>query len=240
MKRILCLPCLIVLLATLALLPANGGPAFANQTTEKQFSVGRSGNSRERFKLQFEEPGCIWARATWTGTAENLSLILNGPGQTWAYDRQDGPSGMALTYGVTRDDLDEGTDWTLTIANFGSGRASGDVEIGLPANQVPCELEATAQSSPDRISLSWRYTARRLPDRFLVERSQDQNDEESWESVGSDCIVTPRASRSTYSCTDHSALDSDTLYYYRACSVPDLARECGALYVSPSVAVHSP
>ena len=75
--------------------------------------------------------GCIRinGEATWTGSAADLALILNGPGQEGYYARVDGLSPLSLSYTVTTADLSKGTDWRLSIVNFGGGDATGTVTI---------------------------------------------------------------------------------------------------------------
>ena len=208
--------------------------------TTKNFFIGSDYGARATFSFNIREPGCIWAKATWTGTASSLSLILKGPDdQAPAYNRQDGSSDLVLAYSVKADDLKSGTSWTITIANFGGGTASGEITIEIPPTQVPCEVEATPGNSPGQIMLSWSYTGKELPAFFLVERSTD---DETWSNVVSICQLKPSALQTSYSCTDNSGLKFNVfLYHYRACSVLSAsASRCGKSNVSPSVSVRAP
>ncbi|MBI1877221.1 MAG: hypothetical protein HYR94_03130 [Chloroflexi bacterium] len=229
---------IVCIITVLTLLGA--GYAVPTRTpTTKNFSIGDDYGARATFSFNIRESGCIWAKATWTGTASNLSLILNGPDdQAPAYNRQDGTSDLVLAYSVKADDLKSGISWTITIANFGGGTASGEITIEIPPTQVPCEVEALPGKSPGQIMLSWNYTGKELPAFFLVERSTD---DQIWDIVVSSCKLRPSGLQTSYSCSDNSGLKSKALYYYRACSVPSAsAGGCGTLNVSPPVLVKAP
>ncbi len=71
-------------------------------------------------------------QAIWAGSARNLALILNGPGQTGYYARQDGGSPLALEFKVGQTEMNRGRDWKVSIVNFGGGRASGHVLVEYP------------------------------------------------------------------------------------------------------------
>jgi hypothetical protein len=78
-------------------------------------------------------PGEIRVRAQWSGDPSDLALIINGPGQTGFYARQDGSSPLEVVYNVTAADLAAGDTWILSIVNFGTGRADGTVQIRYPS-----------------------------------------------------------------------------------------------------------
>jgi hypothetical protein len=85
--------------------------------------------------------------------------------------------------------------------------------------------------------LNWRYTSQSQPVFFLVERSTNDI---NWNSVVLECKLRPSTLQS-YSCSDNSGLNSNALYYYRACSVLSTsASRCGPVNVSPSVSVIAP
>lgn len=92
-----------------------------------------SENNEAKFNLLIKTPGKINATATWSGTAINLALILNGPGQVGYYARRDGPSPLTLEFEITRDLLAAGENWSLRIVNFQKGKsATGKISITLP------------------------------------------------------------------------------------------------------------
>jgi hypothetical protein len=131
---------IILIIAALTLLGA-GYHTPAQAPTTKSFSISNSYGARTTFSFKIRESGCIWVKATWTGTAKKLALILNGPNQTLPYNRQDGSSGLTLTYNVKATDIKKATKeqpWTLTITNFGGGTARGRITIDIPPNQVTC------------------------------------------------------------------------------------------------------
>jgi hypothetical protein len=101
------------------------------------FSVSSTFGDRDIFNFTVNSVGTINGEATWTGGAANLALILNGPGQVGYYARKDGPSPLSLSYTVTTTDLSKGTDWRLSIVNFGGGDATGTVTIAYPTGPTP-------------------------------------------------------------------------------------------------------
>ena len=101
------------------------GTAFA-----LPFSVGP--NDKDEYHFLVGAPGEIRVQASWTGTANNLALILNGPGQVNAYARQDGPSPLEIRYLVASADVAKGETWTMGIWNFGGGTADGDLILTSP------------------------------------------------------------------------------------------------------------
>ncbi len=86
-------------------------------------------------------PGQIKVRTTWTGNPSNLTIIINGPGKTGAYARQDGASPLETTYNVTAADLAAGDTWRITVASFSTGRADGTVQITYPSGSSQSPFE---------------------------------------------------------------------------------------------------
>lgn len=103
------------------------------------FSVSSTFGDRDIFNFRVNSGGTINGEATWTGSAADLALILNGPGQEGYYARVDGLSPLSLSYTVTTSDLSNGTDWRLSIVNFGGGDATGTVTILYP-EETPEEV----------------------------------------------------------------------------------------------------
>jgi hypothetical protein len=91
------------------------------------FSVSSTFGDRNIFYFTVNSGRTINGEATWTGSAANLALILNGPGQEGYYALDEGLSPLSLSYTVTTADLSKGTDWRLSIVNFGGGDATGTV-----------------------------------------------------------------------------------------------------------------
>jgi hypothetical protein len=117
------------------------------------FSVGSTLGDRDTFNFTVNSVGTINAGATWTGTAANLALILNGPVQVGYYARDDGPSPLSLNYTVTSADLSKGSGWTLSIVNFRGGDATGTATITYPTNPTPAS-GVTTPSGPQKLKAS--------------------------------------------------------------------------------------
>lgn len=115
------------ILPTLALLLT---VIFIGTAPALPFSIGLS--DKDEYHFLVGSPGEIRVQATWTGSASNLALILNGPGQVNAYARQDGPSPLEIRYLVTSADVSKGEFWTIGIWNFGGGAADGDLILTSP------------------------------------------------------------------------------------------------------------
>jgi hypothetical protein len=120
-------------------------------STQKGSALSRPFNIPAKGKevIDFDVPssGLIEAKAEWTGTADTLALILNGPGLTQAYSRKDGRSPLTLSFNINQALLAKGTTWKLSVANFGTGSAQGKVEIRLSTGQTaPTDLTASAKT----------------------------------------------------------------------------------------------
>jgi hypothetical protein len=90
-------------------------------------------DNRRIYYLRLTGPGEIRVRAEWTGAQPDLALIINGPGKTGYYARQDGTSPLQVAYTVTSGDLAAGDTWRVSIASFGTGRDDGTVRITYPS-----------------------------------------------------------------------------------------------------------
>ena len=126
---------------------------FTGTSTALPFSIGP--NDKDEYCFIVGAPGEIRVQAEWTGTAGNLALILNGPGQVNAYSRQDGTSPLEIRYYVTGDDVSKGETWTIGIWNFGGGTADGDLILNSPGrpftlgsgSTAPFEIHFTVRSA---------------------------------------------------------------------------------------------
>ncbi len=105
------------------LLPFNWKPPIAMYTNRSIYNLWLSG------------AGTISVSATWSGSQSSLALIINGPGQTGYYARQDGGSGIATSYAVSSADFSSGDTWQVSIVSFGSGTAQGTVVISYPSGK---------------------------------------------------------------------------------------------------------
>ena len=88
------------------------------------------GSNREIVEFELTNTGVIEVKAEWSGTAQKLALILNGPGRVQYYARKDGKSPMVLRYKVSGDILSLGKTWKISVVNFGSNTvAQGTVQV---------------------------------------------------------------------------------------------------------------
>lgn len=112
-----------------------------------------SGQGREVMELEITAAGKLEAKAEWTGNADKVALILNGPGQTQYYARKDGRSPLSLVFNVTASQLAKGNDWKLSVAVFGDGTAKGKVEVRLPGSAASGKARpGLAKSNPPAVS----------------------------------------------------------------------------------------
>lgn len=125
-KSFLFLSAAVVLLCFTGTLQASQSKAFS-------FSLTSAYGSRDVFDFTVKEKGTISVMATWSGGAAELSLILNGPGQTNYYARKNGKSPLKLTYSVTASDLRKGSNWKISVVNFSRrGSAKGTLNLSYP------------------------------------------------------------------------------------------------------------
>ena len=120
------------------------------------FSVSSTFGDRDIVDFTVNDIGTINGEATWTGSAANLALILNGPGQVSYYAREDGTSPLSLSYTVTAADLSKGTAWRLSIVNFGGGNATGTVTMTYPTGPEPTPppyIYTDIDSTPQRAQI---------------------------------------------------------------------------------------
>ncbi|HEX8229286.1 MAG TPA: hypothetical protein VF826_08230 [Chloroflexia bacterium] len=106
-------------------------------------------SNRTYYYLRLTGPGQIRARATWSGSQANLALIINGPGQTGFYARQDGASTLEVAYTVTPADFATGDTWRVAVASFGAGEAEGSIQITYPSGSPTSPLQTNFVVSPN-------------------------------------------------------------------------------------------
>ncbi|HDZ40176.1 MAG TPA: hypothetical protein ENH59_00630 [Bacteroidetes bacterium] len=112
-----------------------------DKVTQQTNSITREfnirGNNREIVEFELTNAGVIVAKAEWSGTAQKMALILNGPGRAQYYARKDGKSPMVLRYKVSENILSLGKTWKISVVNFGSGtNAHGNVQVNYPGAAV--------------------------------------------------------------------------------------------------------
>ena len=90
-------------------------------------------DNRLIYHIRLTQRGQIRVSAKWTGTQSSLALIINGPGKTGYYARRDGSSLLEVAYNLTAADFAAGSDWRVTVASFGAGRAEGTLQITYPS-----------------------------------------------------------------------------------------------------------
>ena len=135
--------------ATAAALPENSEPltvcnggicstAMPMMKAAQAVELGSTFGDRVIFPVTVDGPGAIRVEASWSGSAERLALILNGPRRPELrnpvayYAREDGGSPLTLTYSITTEDAERGQRFYVSLVNFSGGEALGDVEISRP------------------------------------------------------------------------------------------------------------
>jgi hypothetical protein len=144
------------------------GPGFASAQLQVQKSASPSvqkspvltrtfnlsGQDREVIELEITAAGKLEAEAEWTGTADKVAIILNGPGQTQYYARKDGRSPLSIAFTFTERHLSKGDSWKLSVAVFGDGTAKGKVEVRLPGAAASGKARpGLSKSSPPSVSV---------------------------------------------------------------------------------------
>jgi len=108
------------------------GAQLSAKSREHVFKVSSEFGDRDVLKFRVNGTGTISVKARWNGDARQLALILNGPSRV-EFARKDGRSPLALTFIVTEQALQKGTDWRVSIVNFSSrGSAGGKIWISSP------------------------------------------------------------------------------------------------------------
>ena len=140
----------------------------APQTIQHAISVT---NARDIYHIRLTAAGEIKVHATWTGSQSGLALIINGPGQVAFFARQDGASPLDVTYTLTPADFAAGKDWTVSVASFGTGQASGTVSITYPSG---------SSQSPFQDSFSLSTTGGRVVHVLVLKRAGPIQAQATW------------------------------------------------------------
>lgn len=120
------------------------------EVKEQAFGFLVNGQSNKRvlaFKPEVE--GMFTAKIEWEGSAQKLSLTLNGPGQVEYYVRRNGSSPLYLQFKFTKEQVTTGGDWKLSIVNFETDKtASGGISL-----YWPLKSQLSAPPSKDTIGM---------------------------------------------------------------------------------------
>ena len=103
---------------------------LAANTIERRIEL--AARSRDTIDFQVASPGRLRVQVAWTGSADNLAIILNGPGQTGYYERVDGPSPATFDFVFNRRHVAAEGQWRISIVNFSSGVARGWAIVDVP------------------------------------------------------------------------------------------------------------
>lgn len=137
-------------------------------------------SNRTVIHLRLAAPGQIRVRLTWTGSQDELALIVNGPGQVNSYAREDGGSGLEVAYTVSAPDYASGDHWRLTIASFGSGEAQGQAEIFYPSGLT---------GEPIQLDFAINPTSGRSVSLLVLERSGIISARAGWSGITPDLAL---------------------------------------------------
>jgi hypothetical protein len=107
-----------------------GRVRLAAYTIERRIELAAQGHATIDF--QVTSPGLLRVQVAWTGSADNLAIFLNGPGQVGHYERMDGASPATLDFSFTRRHVATEGRWRISIVNLGSGAARGWAIIDVP------------------------------------------------------------------------------------------------------------
>lgn len=131
--------------------------AEAPETETRPFSLTAEYGNRLVIDLRPAAAGKIKVEATWSQGGA-LALILNGPGQTGYYARQDGASPLRLEFDLTPELLAKGEGWRVSLANFSRAAASGSIRALYPAGSgaVESSIIATKVFIPQSVAIRQR------------------------------------------------------------------------------------
>lgn len=107
-------------------------PQSGTRTCRERFpvSIGASYGEKHVIYVRVQTAGVLTVSYRWTGDAPNLALIVRGPGGSPR--RVDGRSPLSITTEVSADLIAQGTQWEITIANFGGGSGQGTLSVSYP------------------------------------------------------------------------------------------------------------
>lgn len=104
-------------------------------TCREQFrvSVGQSYGERHSVFLRVRHPGVISVVYRWSGDADTLALIVQGPDSVPR--RIDGTSPLRLSVQVQAELLALGSQWQVDVRNFSGGGAEGTLTVNYPCEK---------------------------------------------------------------------------------------------------------
>ena len=207
----------VTLVVVVLILGLFAGSASAT-TIEDKIKV--STNDRDVFEFSVGNIGKISAEVRWDGTAEKLTLILNGPGQVGYYAREDGSSPLYLTYDVSEEDMKKGTEWRISVVNFYRGDADGFTKITYPSeSDTPPPSVTENTPTGENVPVSTKVTI------TFSEPMNEESVEYGFSIYSKQFRVSGEFSwkENTMTFTPSSNLDYDTDYFVGLYDARDLA-----------------
>ena len=110
-------------------------PAGSVKTCRERFpvSLGSSYGEKHSIYLKIESLGALTVSYRWTGTAGQLALLVTGPdGKT---RRVDGRAPLSITTEVAQESQASGSQWEISVINYGGGNATGTISVSYPCQQ---------------------------------------------------------------------------------------------------------
>ncbi|HYU10562.1 MAG TPA: hypothetical protein VEK77_14390 [Gemmatimonadales bacterium] len=98
----------------------------------RPFALTAEMGNRLEVDIRPAAAGKISVDATWNEPVA-LALILNGPGQTGYFARQDGRSPLHLEFDLSAELLAKGEGWRVSVVDFSGSPANGTVRVNYPA-----------------------------------------------------------------------------------------------------------
>jgi hypothetical protein len=96
-------------------------------------TIGSSYGERHSIYIRIDTVGVLTVSYRWTGDAGSLSLIVTGP--DGMPRRVDGRAPLSITTEVSTNLVARGTQWEITVANFGGGSGQGAISVSYPCEQ---------------------------------------------------------------------------------------------------------
>lgn len=141
---------------------------------ERVFELHSAFGDRDVLEITLGRAGVVRIQVSWRGSTETLAVILNGPGQTNTYARQDGRSPLTVEFEVTDDLLRLGRQWRVSVVNFSrQGRAVGRIVADVPTAVIPITRLAPVLRRIGEAATSTPPPASE-PERSILENGQVQ------------------------------------------------------------------
>lgn len=110
-------------------------PAGSVKTCRERYPValGSSYGEKHSIFLRIESVGVLTVSYRWTGTANQIALLVTGPdGKS---RRVDGRAPLSITTEVNTEHHAAGSQWEVTVINFGGGSAAGTISVSYPCQE---------------------------------------------------------------------------------------------------------